>query len=326
MLPKLSIIIPVFNTEKFILTCLDSIFEQEFTDLEVIAVNDGSIDKSEQILFDYVKKEPRLRVFSQKNQGVVAARNLGINNSKGEWIMFLDSDDYLLPECLFKMFIETESKGVDIVIGNMLYDYGRKKIERKNKLLFKDDFKGWSMSLLSENFSPGLCARIYRRYLFETVSVSDEFKIGEDFISSILLFENANRIVLIDYCCYGYVQHENSVMHRPSKVAVESIPKFILWIIDYFRTKRFSDSDFKTELAVFVLNRYYLYLSFGGDYCNYVHLNQVVNDQYIKIAGVKDRITIRRYLLLRIHGFSPFLGNICYGILSFLIRVKKRIK
>lgn len=324
MLPKLSIVIPVFNTEKFILICLDSIFQQSFIDLEVIAVNDGSIDKSEQILFDYAKKEPRLRIFSQRNQGVVAARNLGIYNSKGEWIMFVDSDDYLLPESLFRMLKETENKGVDIVIGNMLYDYGQKKIERKNKLLFEDDFKGWSMSLLSENFSPGLCARIYKRSLFKAISVSDKFKIGEDFISSILLFENASKIVLIDCCCYGYVQHEDSVMHRPSKIAIESIPDFILWIMDYYRTKGFSDSDFKTELAVFVLNRYYLYLSLGGKYYNYTTLEQCVNREYLNTAGVKDRVALHRYLLLRIYRFSPCLGNVCYGILRFLIWVKKK--
>lgn len=327
MLPKLSIIIPVYNTEKFIFKCLDSIFQQDFEDLDVIAVNDGSTDKSEQILSNYAKKEPRLRFFSQENQGVVAARNFGIDNARGEWIMFVDSDDYLLPSCLSKMFNETESKEVDIVIGNMLYDYGFKKIERRSKQLFEDNFEGWSKSLLSDTLSgAGLCARIYKRSLLEGVTISSEFKIGEDFIVSILLFENANKIVLTDCCCYGYVQHDESVMHQPSNVAVESIPKFILWVIDYYKRKGFSDEDFLVELAVFVLNRYYLFLSWGGTPTYNLRLTQIVNDEFLNVLGIRDRIAIWRYWLLSIYSFSPILGNIYHKTLNFFIKVKKRLQ
>lgn len=327
MLPKLSIVVPVFNTEKFILQCLDSIFQQDFDDLEVVAVNDGSVDKSEQILFNYAKKEPRLRCFSQKNQGVVTARNLGLYNSRGKWIMFVDSDDYLYPECLSKMFKETKDKEVDIVIGNILYDYGLKKIEKTSKQLFEDNFKGWSKSLLSDNLSGGgLCARIYKRDLFDTFIISSEFKIGEDFIASILLFENANKIVLADYCCYGYVQHEASVMHQPSMAAIRSIPIFILWVIDFYKSRNFSDEDFLIELAVFVLNRYYLFLSWGGKPTDSLRLEQIVNNEYIGVLGVRNRIAIWRYWLLRIYRISPILGNISCKTMSFLIKIKKRLK
>lgn len=327
MLPKLSIIIPVYNTEKFILKCLDSIFQQDFKDLEVIAVNDGSVDKSEQILSNYAKKESRLRFFSQDNQGVVAARNFGISSARGEWIMFVDSDDYLLPSCLSKMFEKTENKDVDIVIGNMLYDYGLKKIESISKQLFEDNFKGWSKSLLSDSLSgSGLCARIYKRSLLEGITISSEFKIGEDFIVSILLFENANKIVITDCCCYGYVQHNESVMHQPSNVAVESIPKFILWVIDYYKRKGFSDEDFLVELAVFVLNRYYLFLSWGGAPTNNLYLEQMVNNEFLNVSGVRNRIAVWRYWLLSVYRFSPFWGNIYCKTLNFFIKIKKRLK
>ena len=93
---KVSIIIPVYNTEKYLKRCFDSVIAQEYENLELVIINDGSIDNSEQIINEYKNKYPDLiRYYSKENTGVADTRNYGIEKANGEYVMFLDSDDYL---------------------------------------------------------------------------------------------------------------------------------------------------------------------------------------------------------------------------------------
>ena len=102
-MPEISIIIPVYNNEKYLSSCLDSVLAQTFEDWEAICINDGSTDGGD-ILADYAARDSRIRVFTQENRGLVAARNCGIEAAKGEWIFPLDSDDRIEPSCLEKLY------------------------------------------------------------------------------------------------------------------------------------------------------------------------------------------------------------------------------
>lgn len=125
---KFSIIIPVYNVEAFLEECLESILEQNYTDYEVLLINDGSIDSSGMICDRYSEKDSRFTVFHQQNKGVSAARNLGIENAVGEWISFIDSDDLIEPNYL-KAFSENISCDSDLVIQ------GIKRIGKVNDTL-----------------------------------------------------------------------------------------------------------------------------------------------------------------------------------------------
>ena len=94
-LVKISVIIPVYNTQEYLRECIDSVLNQNFQDIEIICINDGSTDNSQDILDEYHKKDIRFKVFTQKNQGLAKSRNVGLNHAKGEYVIFLDSDDYL---------------------------------------------------------------------------------------------------------------------------------------------------------------------------------------------------------------------------------------
>jgi glycosyltransferase involved in cell wall biosynthesis len=126
-MPKISIIIPVYNAENYLEECLLSISQQTFGDFEILAINDGSTDRSLEILKKYQEKEPRLQVISQENKGVSAARNLGLENAQGEYITFVDADDWLHPETL-EQYIEIAKKKSDIVISQFLTE---KSIEKQ---------------------------------------------------------------------------------------------------------------------------------------------------------------------------------------------------
>lgn len=114
-MPKLSIIVPVYNVEKYISQCLDSIINQTFKDFEVIMINDGTKDDSVSICEEYLEKDSRFSLYHQKNQGLWSARNTGLLHAKGEWVEFIDSDDYLLVNTALEEIFNHNLEDIDVV-------------------------------------------------------------------------------------------------------------------------------------------------------------------------------------------------------------------
>ena len=115
-MPKVSVIVPVYNTEKYLPRCIESILAQTFTDFELILVNDGSTDKSGKICDEYAKKDSRIVVIHKENGGVSSARNKGIEISQGELISFIDADDWITPLYLSDLITDITSSFTDIVL------------------------------------------------------------------------------------------------------------------------------------------------------------------------------------------------------------------
>lgn len=119
MAPKISIIVPVYNVEKYLSTCLDSLINQTLKDIEIICINDGSTDNSLNILNEYVKKDERIKIISQENQGLSMARNNGLKEAKGEYISFIDSDDWIDTKMYEKMYQQATEDNAEIVVCNL---------------------------------------------------------------------------------------------------------------------------------------------------------------------------------------------------------------
>lgn len=117
MIPTISVIVPVYNTEKYLQCCIDSILSQTFTDFELLLINDGSTDSSGMICDEYAAKDNRINVFHKKNGGVSSARNVGLDNAKGEWVIFVDADDYLCEESLECLL---NGSCADLVVGGYI--------------------------------------------------------------------------------------------------------------------------------------------------------------------------------------------------------------
>ena len=126
---KISAIVPVYNVEKYLKECLDSIINQTLTDIEIICINDGSTDNSLKILNEYAEKDKRVKIFTQKNQGLSIARNNGMKYAKGEYISFIDSDDYIELNTFEKLYDKATRDDLDILMfKSFVYDEQKQKI------------------------------------------------------------------------------------------------------------------------------------------------------------------------------------------------------
>lgn len=207
-MPKFSIIIPVYNVEKYLKKCLDSVFNQTYKDYEVIVVNDGTKDNSMDIVKDY-----NVKVINQKNQGLSAARNTGVKKATGDYLIFLDSDDYW-EKNLLKELSKSLKNNPDLVRFqiNEVYEDGRiipYQEESFINLPGPDAFKKIVKYHFVEN---AWCYAISKKYYLEN---KFEFKPGtihEDFGLIPLVIMKAKRVNSINYLGYNYLQRQGSIM------------------------------------------------------------------------------------------------------------------
>lgn len=208
---KITAIVPIYNSEKYLETCLNSLLNQTLKEIEVILINDGSIDKSQKIIDKYVSNYPLIfKSFSQNNLGQASARNLGLKHATGEFISFVDSDDYLELNAYEKAYNYSVSNELDIVCFNFFEEKNNvKKISSYYKL---NDYSNDIKYILNET-SP--VNKIIRRSLIEKNNICfTENYIYEDLelIPKLVLY--TNRIGFLDDCLYNYVLHENSTMRQ----------------------------------------------------------------------------------------------------------------
>lgn len=215
---KISIIIPAYNIRNYIEKCLDSVCAQTYRNIEIIVVDDGSTDGTADIIDIYAKnKDSRVKAIHQKNSGVTSARLEGVKKAEGEFIGFVDGDDYIEPymyESLYKNAVEYNADishcGYQMVFPNGRIDYyyntGSIKVQ-DNETGVKD--------LLTGNFiEPGLWNKLYKKTLFlaffSNVKMDYSIKINEDLLMNYYLFREAKKSVFMDKCPYHYLLRKNS--------------------------------------------------------------------------------------------------------------------
>lgn len=214
---KISVVIPVYNGELWIKRCVESLLNQicgkKYT-LEIIIVDDGSVDNSPIIVDRYESSHPEIKVIHSSNKGVSVARNKGIQIATGEYITFVDVDDYVDPEFIDKMMDGIEND-IDIISGGFNAEYTKatiKKVYPKTEIRGKEDilrtfFEG---KLININ----VWGKVYKTTIAKKVLFNDKYKVGED---KLYLFEcllMANKITIVNACNYHYVVNDSSVMRE----------------------------------------------------------------------------------------------------------------
>lgn len=223
----ISIIIPIYNREKYIDKCIESILAQTYTDWELILVDDGSTDSSGEIAESYAKDNERISVIHVENGGMSWARNKGIEKTKGEYITFLDSDDELYPDSLKALLTALEGNDAEISIGSFVYGEKKDKIPGNvcRERLY-DSKEAIEDVLFQKKLLPSAWGKIYKRSLFDKI----RFREGiyyEDLDLFYKLFLEAKKIVYIDTPVYFYRDTPGSILHewKPKRLDVLEVTK-----------------------------------------------------------------------------------------------------
>ncbi len=210
MNPKVSIIVPIYNAEKYLNRCITSILEQTYKNIELILINDGSTDSSEEIILQMQEKNKDIiKYYKQENKGVFETRNFGITIATGEYIMFIDNDDYIDNDYVEQYVNVAESGKYDLVIGGHRRTSEKKEILSKTRL--PDTIWGKYITLTP-------WARIYRReYIVENDIKFLTCNIGEDIYFNMQALIISNNIKIIDYIGYNWVFNTKSVSNTIQK-------------------------------------------------------------------------------------------------------------
>ena len=248
-MPIISVIIPVYNAEKYLHRCIDSILAQTFTDLELLLINDGSSDKSGAICDEYAQNDSRVRVFHKKNGGVSSARNLGLENACGEWISFIDSDDWIELTMYEKLYGKAIIENADIVYSNMMMVFGNNK-----ECYFTANYTSDKIELMKNYISSVWTCLVYmivKRNIYEDNNLKSPTYLCycEDFWLSVRLFHFAKKISYVNEAFYNYNRtNELSAMHDITKNTEKDEQTAYLETIDFFSKQGFI-SHYEKEMS-----------------------------------------------------------------------------
>ena len=282
-IPKISLIIPVYNVEKYLNECMDSILNQTFKDIEIICVNDGSTDSSLEILESYAKKDSRIKIITQRNCGLGCARNTGLKYAIGDYVWFIDSDDFISENSLNFIYNNATSNNSDIVFFKFSrfnddeFNYNLSGLPLEN--IFKDkDYDNFTFVyrdipeiVLNASFAPWF--KVFKREFLDKNNFL--FPVGiayEDVLFNAQSLLIADEISFIPEFLYNYrISNPDSIIHNNSNVW--DIFKVCDSVEDFLRDSNFFD-EFKSEFFIFKVSQLAQYISFSkdNDYFNQVKM------------------------------------------------------
>lgn len=268
---KVTIIIPVYNSEKYIGRCIDSVLNQTFQDFKIILINDGSKDNSLKILNEYKEKYPnKIEVIDQKNMGVAKTRDKGVQLANSKYVMFIDNDDFIDKDYIETFYNKAEKGKYDIVIGGYKRPNSKGKIIRKVKVVPNNFFKYVIMAPWSKIYN--------REFILKNGLKFLSYKMGEDVYFNLKAVISTKKIGYVDYCGYNWFFNENSVSNTTQRSFKNVDVNFIL--NSYYNEIK-DLPDFKKEyenIERFFVNYVVWYLSFTTKHIEYKN----ISDEYDK--------------------------------------------
>lgn len=218
----ISVIVPVYRVEDYLDECVQSIIDQSYTNLEIILVDDGSPDKCPQMCETWKSKDNRIKVVHKKNGGLSSARNAGLDIARGDYISFVDSDDYIAQDMILNLYKCIKKNKTDIsackiysVTGNIIVEYDKSgnAIKDKSNVLRAFDYLRLYLGGNIENASWN---KLYKRECFKTIRFR-EGRNNEDYLMLYELCKSISSISFVDYFGYYYRQREGSIVHDKKK-------------------------------------------------------------------------------------------------------------
>lgn len=302
-----SIIIPIFNVEKYLSRCIQSVVDQTYRNLEIILVDDGSEDNCSKICDDWKKKDSRIKVIHKKNGGLSSARNTGLSKAMGNYIMFLDSDDWLELDTI-QTAVDNfdENQNIDIFQFDYYYDNGKIKEynrpKEKKQYFEKKDMMDYFFRIHGEKSNTSVCTMIYRRNI--VIDYSFLNTLNEDVEACLEFYTRANLVLNTNIPYYHYYFNDKSITN--SSFTVKDLDYLMVW--DRVNEKiALSNPDYINYAKQSKLRAYFTLLSKmrirgydkNNEELNKIHkmLKRKVRKNFISIISIKMSIS-RKFLLI----------------------------
>lgn len=244
--PLISLIIPCYNAERSLEKCLDSVTQQSYSHLEIIIVDDGSTDNSSKIYVEFQRRDERIKIFHQNNSGVSKARNRGVKAATGDYICFVDSDDWVEPDYCAELYRLLLDENADISIIEASYEDEKGNVVFHKPISEEKVFDGkQALAILLEDdvIQSHPWGKLYRSSFFKNVNFPENLKCFEDYSTLFRVFDKAMKVVRSNKKLYHYIQHEGSLSHDLSP---ETAYYFYLAISEVFKFWQ-STTDIKNE-------------------------------------------------------------------------------
>jgi len=319
-MPKVSIIVPVYNVEEYLETCLDSLVNQTLKDIEIIVVNDGTKDNSQKIIDKYIKKYPKLvKGYIKENGGLSSARNYGLKYAKGEYIAFVDSDDWVELDMYEKMYNKAITKNFDMVVCDLKYIYPNKEMNAKSNISHDITDKSMIKKTML-NIYPSAWNKIFKKELFKSKVKFKEKVWFEDVEFLYRLYPYINSIGVVKEPFYNYLQREGAITSTFDKRLFHYVDN---WngIIEYYKDKKMYD-EYKKELEYCYVR--YLLATFIKRAANFKDKEMYKEAVEVALKEVKKNFPKYRknkYFYKSKKGLyclvcNKFLTNIIYGMIN----------
>lgn len=251
---KVTIIMPIYNTGKYIKRCLDSIMRQSYENFELVIVNDGSTDNSEEIINEYINNyKDKIKYYYKENEGVAIARNYGLDKAEGDYITFIDSDDYVDENMIEKMVNKALSYDYDLTICDLLYVYEKKTIVGDSNI-YEDLNNKEQIKNNMVNIIPAMCGKLIKRELFNNLRFKENIYY-EDVEIYFRMYPKIDKIGILNEGLYFYIQREDSITYTYNERLYDIVN---IWddIIKYYKKNNIYDM-YKEELEFTVVRYYY---------------------------------------------------------------------
>lgn len=307
---KVSVIVPVYNMEKYLSRCVDSILAQTYSNLEVILVDDGSKDSSPAICDKYAERDSRVKVVHKANGGPGSARNLGIEESTGDYIAFVDSDDTIKNNMYERMLKLVIDNCADMVCSNIYDDVQRDAI---TQVMSREE--ALRNRLLGKNISDSTVDKLYTRKLFSTLRFPIDRNISEDTAIVYQLISVSNRIVYTNEKFYNITRTDNSLSRSKYDGRCIAIIDTYEEMVDFFKSTK--EPEFE-KIAIAKANNAVLYNV--GEYC----VAKCVDKEFKKRIKYRANYQLKTYKNSTKSKILLLMTICCFGLLGLLYKCKKR--
>lgn len=266
---KISIIVPIYNVEIYLCKCLDSIIGQTYKNIEIILINDGSTDNCLEICNKYKKRDKRIIVIDKENGGLSDARNTGIEIATGDYLMFIDSDDWIYPDMAQRLYSLVHKNNACIAQCNFIRLYDEKKVninQEKEEISIMDNKQGLE-SMYGQNGIKSVVVwnKIYKKKLFDEIRFPAG-KLHEDEFTTYKIFDKCEKIVDTNETMYYYRQRSDSIMNKNFSISRFDAIDAIEERINYFKKKDgYLDLKLYTQKQLSFLLRYFYIKTYESD-------------------------------------------------------------